>query len=74
MINIVTKFRAGDFQSLIISKMMKLKPVWPPYSKKFACSLLSTDKKAKSPSMAPKTPHDLTFFILSLPSIPYYHT
>lgn len=39
---------------------MKLKPVWPPYSKMFACSLLSTDKKAKSPSMAPKTPHDLT--------------
>lgn len=38
---------------------MKLKPVWPPYSKKF-CSLLSTDKKAKSPSMAPKTTHDLT--------------
>lgn len=51
---------------------MKLRPIWLPYSKTFAGSPLSTDKKAKSPSMAPKTPYDLTSSYL--PSLPYYHT
>lgn len=47
---------------------MKPRLIWLRYSKTFAGSPLSTDKKAKHSSTAPKTPHDLISF--HLPNLP----